>query len=225
VVVLLVLTVPLVIIMQLILSAIVVDPVAPSDTLNFTTPIGFQIVNYIIQIFYFTPLTIGLFFVFMKAARGQNVEIGSLFEAFRNYGNVLIVGILYTLFSVVSSLIIGFLAIAIPVLGIIIALAWIIAMIIIGCRLSFVPYLLTDRKMNAIDSITTSWQWTNGHAGEVFLIGLLSFPIIIAGFICLVIGIIPAAMWVYTALGSLYHAVSREKIVAEEAMSTPIRDI
>jgi hypothetical protein len=43
----------------------------------------------------------------------------------------------------------------------------------------------------------------------VFLIGLLAIPIVIAGLICLVVGIIPALMWITAAFASLYHAVSK----------------
>jgi len=49
---------------------------------------------------------------------------------------------------------------------------------------------------------------TSGHAWKVFLIGLLSIPIGIAGLICFGVGIIIAIMWITLAFASLYHAVS-----------------
>ena len=49
---------------------------------------------------------------------------------------------------------------------------------------------------------------TGGHAGKVFLVGLLAIPIAIAGLICLGVGIFPAIMWIYLAFATLYHSVS-----------------
>lgn len=46
------------------------------------------------------------------------------------------------------------------------------------------------------------------ESGTVQAIGLLAIPISIAGLICLVVGIIPATMWITAAFASLYHAVS-----------------
>jgi hypothetical protein len=52
---------------------------------------------------------------------------------------------------------------------------------------------------------------TRGHAGTIFLMGLLAIPVALLGLICLVVGIIPAAMWIQTAFASMYHAVSLEE--------------
>jgi len=75
----------------------------------------------------------------------------------------------------------------------------------------FVPFLLTDKKLGAMQSIQTSWEWSRGHALENFLIFLLGILIIIGGLIVLIVGVIPALMWVATAFATQYHAVSQEK--------------
>jgi uncharacterized membrane protein len=80
--------------------------------------------------------------------------------------------------------------------------------IILACRLAFVSYLVVDRKMETIPALKESWRLTRGHANKVFLMGLLAIPIVIAGLICLVVGIIPAVMWIHAAFASLYYAVS-----------------
>ncbi len=80
--------------------------------------------------------------------------------------------------------------------------------IIFACKLAFTPYLVVDRKMEVIEAVQESWRMTNGHAGKVFLIGLLAIPIGIAGLICFGVGIIIAIMWVSLAHASLYYAVS-----------------
>lgn len=80
--------------------------------------------------------------------------------------------------------------------------------IIFACKLAFTPYLVVDRKMEAIAAIKESWRMTNGHALEVFLIGLLAIPIVIAGLIVFGVGVIISIMWICLALATLYHAVS-----------------
>jgi hypothetical protein len=62
--------------------------------------------------------------------------------------------------------------------------------------------------MAVIEAVKKSWSMTNGHAWTVFLIFLLGIPISIVGLLCLVVGIIPAIMWITATFASLYHAVS-----------------
>lgn len=169
---------------------------------------GFYIVIYILNIVYFMPLSFGLLFVYMTAARGNRVELGNIFASFKNYGNVVLVGILYFVLYGGASILLELITRHLPVLGILLTLAWVVFATIIICKLAFVPYLLLDKKMKAIDSIRTSWTMTNGHAGKVFLIGLLSIPVVIAGLICLLVGVIISYMWITMAIGSLYHAVN-----------------
>lgn len=139
------------------------------------------------------PLSFGVLYVFLKAARGEKVEIGDMFESFKNYWNVVLAFILVCVIVVI-----GFFLLVIP--G-----------IIFGCKLSFVPFLVVDRKMEVIESIKESWNMTNGHAPTIFVIGLLGIPISIAGLILLVVGLIPAYMWIYLAFASLYYSVSSSK--------------
>ncbi len=116
-----------------------------------------------------------------------------MFAAFKNYWNAVAATILVDIIVVI-----GFILLIVP--GIIFA-----------CKLAFVPYLVVDRKMGVMKAIDESWHMTNGHAGKVFLIGLLAIPIFLAGFICLIVGVIISFMWVNMALASLYHAVSKQR--------------
>lgn len=159
--------------------------------------IGDQVIVNILSFFGFIynillvgPVNYGVSFAYLKAARGDKVEIEDMFESFKNYWNVVLANILVGVIVVVG------------------LIFFIVPGVIFACKLAFTPYLVVDRKMEAIEAVKTSWNMTNGHALTIFLMGLLAILICIAGFICLIVGIIPAIMWVYLALASLYHAVS-----------------
>lgn len=187
------------------------DPLATPDAGFFGALAGYYAVTIGVQLFIVAHLYVGMAFLFLSAARGDKVKIGDLFSVFSNYWSVVMANLVLGLAYGVSGIIAVFAAVFIPFLGWLVLLAWIGAVTIAGCKLAFVPFLLVDKKMKAMEAIKTSWKWTNGHAGNIFLIGLLAVPISIAGFICLFVGVIPAIMWVYMAYASMYHAVSSRK--------------
>ena len=155
--------------------------------------IVFSFIGFFYSLLVVSPIGYGMQFAYLKAARGDNVEIQDMFAAFKNYWNAVGASILVGIIVVI-----GFIFLIVP--GIIFA-----------CKLVFVPYLVVDKKMSVIEAIKESWHMTNGHAGTVFLIGLLAIPIVIAGLICLVVGVIISFMWVSMAVASLYHAVSKQR--------------
>ena len=136
------------------------------------------------------PVDYGVSFASLRAARRDKLEIKDMFEAFKNYLNVVLANLLAG-----AIIIIGLALLIVP--GIIFA-----------CKLAFVPYLVVDRKMETIEAVKESWRMTGGYAWKVFLIGLLAIPIAIAGLICFGVGIIFAIIWIRLAFASLYHAVS-----------------
>jgi len=147
-------------------------------------------IAFIYDILVMGPVEYGISFASLKAVRSDKPEIHDMFEAFQNYWNAVLANILVGVI-----VLIGFILLIIP--GIIFA-----------CKLAFTPYLVVDRKMEVIEAVRESWRMTNGHAWEVFLIGLLAIPIIIAGLICFGVGVIVSAMWIRLAFASLYHSVS-----------------
>ncbi|MBS0000668.1 MAG: hypothetical protein KFF73_16930 [Cyclobacteriaceae bacterium] len=135
------------------------------------------------------PMSWGVYYAFLKAVRGEKVEIKDMFIFTRNYGSVLFA---YLLMNFIIG--IGMVMLIIP--GIIFA-----------CKLAFVPFLVIDKNMNAMDALKTSWSMTDGYAMNIFLIGVLAIFISIGGIIVFFVGIIIATMWIYTAIASMYYAV------------------
>ena len=151
-------------------------------------------------ILFLWPVEYGVSFAFLKAARGERPEAKDIFDVFQNWGNALLAHLL-------SAIIIG--------IGM---FFFVVPGIIFACKLAFVPYLVVDRKMEAIEAMHESWRMTTGHAANVFLIVFISIFIAIAGLICFFVGVIVAGIWIKLAFASLYYAVAaREGKAATKA--------
>lgn len=159
--------------------------------------IPFMILNFFFYLaFLFLlshPMQFGIAYANLKASRGEKLEIKDMFAFFRNYWNVVLAAFLCSLIVVV-----GILFLIVP--GIILA-----------CKLAFVPYLVMDKKIDAIDAIKESWSLTDGYAWKIFLMVLLVLPIIIGGLLCLIFGVIISFIWINLTFASMYHAVRLKK--------------
>jgi uncharacterized membrane protein len=136
------------------------------------------------------PVNYGCSWVYLKAVKGESFKVTDIFFAYQSFGNVLLANIL--VFLIVGA---GFAMLIVP--GIIFA-----------CKLSFVPYLVMDEKMDAIDAVKKSWNMTKGHAGTIFLMGIVSCFVALGGLICFGIGIFPAAIWISLAFAAIYMVVA-----------------
>ncbi len=139
------------------------------------------------------PLQFGLDFASLTAARSEPPKIGTLFAAFRNYWNAVLASLLVT-----AIVVIGFVMLIIP--G-----------IFFFVKLMFVPYLVVDRRMEAVAAVKESWRMTRGHGWKIFGILLLAIPVGLLGLLAFGIGIIVSIMWVNLALASLYRTVSQQE--------------
>ena len=137
------------------------------------------------------PLQYGVKYAYLKAARGEKVEIRDMFSFTSNYPNAVLAKLL-------SSFIIGIGFVMLIIPGIVFA-----------CKLAFVPYLVMDKKLDAVEAMKASWKMTDGHAVDIFVMGLLAIPVFVVGFVLLFVGIIPAIMWVKMSFASIYHGVEK----------------
>jgi uncharacterized membrane protein len=144
-------------------------------------------------LFVLNPIKYGADFMRLKAVRNQKFEVKEIFDVFKNYLNVVLAALLS-----ISIIVIGFVFLIIP--GIIFA-----------CRLAFVPYLVMDKKIDPVKAVEESWRLTKGYGWRIFGMGLLALPIAIAGVAMLVVGLIPAIIWITAAFASMYHAVMLER--------------
>ena len=154
----------------------------------YLIPIVMLAIGY--GIFISGPIGYSVSWVFLKAVRREKIEIKDMFAVFdRNYWNAVIAGLVTTIIIVIG------------------LFMFIVPGIIFACRLAFVPFLVIDRKMEAMEALKASWAMTKGHGWTVFFMGLLAFLIVIAGLIVLIFGVLISAMWISAAFAILYHSV------------------
>jgi len=156
----------------------------------------FGFMSLVYSLFIINPVSVGAGYAFLRAARNDPLDIRDMFAGFSVYINAVLVLFLY-------GLLVG--------IGLIFL---IIPGIFFACKFIFAPYIVVDKHMNVIEALQESWDMTKGHAFKVFIIGLFSIPIGMIGFMCLIIGVIPAAMWIEMTFASLYHAINIDEEAA-----------
>lgn len=151
------------------------------------------LLGMVLWLFVTGPVNYGVAYVYLKLTRGEAFEVTDIFAGFKNnYINVILANLLTS---------------AIVIAGLIFL---IIPGIIFACKLAFVPYLVMDKNMETVEAVKKSWEMTNGHTGTIFLIGLLAIPIAIMGLLLLIIGLIPASMWIEGAFAAIYYNVDKQ---------------
>ncbi|MDA3891477.1 MAG: hypothetical protein PF517_07395 [Salinivirgaceae bacterium] len=144
-------------------------------------------------IFIIAPFKVSADYMYLKAIRRQPLDVKELFDVFNNYLNVVLASLLK--FAIIG---IGFAFLIIP--GIIFA-----------CRLVFVPYLVMDKRLDPVKAVEESWRLTQGYGWRIFWMGIVSFFLVIGGFMVFLFGSVIAFMWVNAAFAGLYHAVLMER--------------
>ena len=143
-------------------------------------------------IFIIGPLQYGVANVFLKAVRREPFQVKEIFDVFENYLNIILANLL-----VAAIVIAGFFLLIIP--GFIFIV-----------KLAFVPYLVMDKGLDPVEAVKKSWNMTRGVSWTIFFMGFLSIFIYIGGFICLLVGVIFASMWVNSSFAAIYYAVDKE---------------
>jgi uncharacterized membrane protein len=165
---------------------------------------GDQLLGMAYHVLVLVPVGFGGMYVFLTAARGGKPEVSDLFIAFRgDYWQAVLAGLLV-------SVLIGLGTALLVVPGIIAAV-----------RLAWVPYLVTDERLQAVDAIKASWERTRGHGLTIFAIWMLAIPLVLLGLLALGVGVILALMWIQLAAAVLYAAVTTRERVAREAGVAP----
>lgn len=84
-------------------------------------------------------------------------------------------------------------------------------------RLSQFPYFIVDKNFGGIEAIKASWNATKGNVMNLIVFGLLSFGVVILGFIALIVGLLAAIPVVSVAAIYVYKMLSQQQVAAAPA--------
>lgn len=157
---------------------------------NGFVSLGWTIFGMVYWLLILGPANYGAMHVHLLAARGARPRVKDMLAVQENYGNVVVA-------QIVCAFLIGAGTLFLIVPGIVLA-----------CRLAFVPYLVVDRRLEAIDAIRESWRLTRGHGITIFAIGVLAALVAFAGVLVFVVGVFAAWIWIWLAFASIFVAVA-----------------
>ena len=136
--------------------------------------------------------------MFVKGVRGDNVEVKSIFDGFKNYINIVLASLLS----------IGLIGIG--------TIVFVIPGIYVACRLAFVSYLVMDEGLDPIAAVEASWRITRGHSFKIFVLGFLSIFVFLLGLLLLIVGMFPAIMWIKASFAALYLSITGQLAIGTE---------
>jgi uncharacterized membrane protein len=84
-----------------------------------------------------------------------------------------------------------------------ILLAFVVALYL-GLSLSQMVYASIHQGLEPVAALRESWRLSSGAKGGLFLLALASFAVVVAGTLCLLVGLIPALMVVTLAQPAVY---------------------
>lgn len=151
--------------------------------------------NLLIGAAYQVILATGTAAVALKICDGQKPELGDFLREARVLGFYFL-----TMLLVVSVVMAGFILLIVP--GIYVAI-----------RLSLAVYYVVEQNKDPIEAVKSSWEATKGMAGSLFLFGVVVFGLLVAGLLCLILGVIP--VWFTTIIASAYlYRVLNQRLAA-----------
>ncbi|MBI2911879.1 MAG: hypothetical protein HYY05_07030, partial [Chloroflexi bacterium] len=201
--------------------------------------VGLDMVSGAYGIFVGWPLSYGMLFVCLRAARDTPPQFPDLFLPFTraylptlaaSFVSGLLVGIPIAMLAVPGVIVIvlgagivaasivaeggvGFAAVGALVIGV--GALLVFAAFLVGwclwVRVSLTPYLVIDEALGPIAAISESWNRTKGYFWRLLAASLLGSLVAFAGLFVFLVGVIPALMWAAVAYASLFAAITAER--------------
>jgi uncharacterized membrane protein len=187
-------------------GGLVMAAVQPSQPANNEAMILFTVIVQILIMLFSLYLALGMTRVGLNFVSGKEVTVGQLFGEGGKLPRMIGASILYYLMVFV-----GLLLFVVP--GIYLAI-----------RYMYFQMAIVDRNMGVLESLTYSSSITTNNRLNLFLLGLLSLAIVIAGFLALVVGLIFACPVVWLAMLAAYRWMQYGRRAAEDhpGTTTPV---
>ncbi len=136
-----------------------------------------------------TPLAFGFGYVCLRAVRDDVAEPGDVVRVYDHYFEAALAAALST-----GLILIGFAFLVVP--G-----------VFLLCRFAFVPYLVVEGRLSAVDALFESFERTRGHGWTILGLGICRLVLFGIGSATFGLALVPGAVWSDLAMASLYHRV------------------
>lgn len=154
---------------------------------NHESPIWLKIASVIVQLITLMLSTR----VTLLCMDDEPAGVGNVLSAFK-----------YTLPFTVAS----FIFVVLVGIGLIL---FVVPGVYVGLAMGLYTYLIVDQEMGPIDAIRRSIYITKGHLLKLLALYFTLCMVVFGGFICFVVGVIPASIVCSVALGRVYRQLDR----------------
>ena len=153
------------------------------------------ILGSLYALFVIAPLSLGFVYACVETVRGNQPQVSHLFRSFSSGQHYL---------SIIGAIILWYIAVAVGYVLLVIPGIW------ISTRLSLLPYVMADRGVGGMQAIQMTWQLTRGRFWSLFGLSLLGMVIYFVGMLIIIVGVIPAILWVTLAFSAYYAALAEQ---------------
>lgn len=143
------------------------------------------------------PLAFGFAYVCLRAIRDDVAEPGDVVRVYDHYLEAAIAAALSTGF-----VLLGFAFLFVPGVFLLV-------------RFAFVPYLVVEERMTAVDALFESYERTRGHGWTILGLGICRLILLGVGSLTFGLAVVPGAVWSELAMASLYERVGGGRPRAE----------
>lgn len=175
-----------------------------------------NLINYIIGFFLAVLISItvilapimfaGFYYMLLKGARGESVEIGDVFHGFSDFGRYFVGGLLY-----LGVMIVGILACGVGIIP------------VAGIMLFFYP-LMVDKKLGAGDAFGKCWEYFKTDWLMAILLALVSGIVSQAGSYVMGIGVLFTGPFATAVVVAAYENVFGETATPAAAPEAPVAE-
>lgn len=158
---------------------------------------GIPLVGSLISLFVAIPMAWGMTVLFLNSFRGGEIEVGQLFDGFKDYGRVLGTMLLSGIYTFLWALLL------------------IVPGIIKAYSYGMTPYILKDEpELKFNGAIEKSMAMMNGNKMKLFLLDLSFIGWALLSIITLGIGLLWLNPYMFSARAAFYEDLKREAGVA-----------
>ena len=178
----------------------------------------------VVGAFFVIPVVAYGFFRFVLNAVDRDAYFSDLLSGFQVFGRALggmwviflalaLINVPGQIMQAVGEFADSFLISAVGLLG------GMVFQVAFASRLQMAFYFLVDQDLGGVDSLKASWSATEGQWGSAIQLFVLTIPVVLLGFLALVIGVLPAVFLTYLWWAAAYRQMFPRRAALSESVA------